>query len=801
MSVLYTPLHVHSSRGSLLDSTNTPESLVGKAKEYGLTSLSLTDHGTISNHVEFYKQCKENDIKPILGMEGYIANDMTIQDREQGFFHIVLLAKNKQGYRNLLKLTSIAQLEGFYYKPRIDLKTIKEKGLGKGIIASSACFVKGTEVLTRHGFKEIQNIKQDDCVLNRFGEWERVNFPTTRLYKGDGYVVKNVGDYREIKCTKDHKFLVVDQKNLTPRWETIDFIKNAKTKRFMLFPSKARYNICKDSIKRCEWERSIIKNTDNLRYRLPDNIKITPDLMRLFGIFLGDGSISITEKNKRICFTLNSDEYEYLKPTIENVEEELGIKFSVVTRLQRHRVDLSSASVEMVNLFYYLFGNCVASTKKVPERLKDISYELNMELMFGLIITDGYARMRKKDGYDYGEVSLCSISRQLIYDVQGIMANIGVRSNVTTMQEHTDKRHVRHKRSYYLTSNSIYVGKINKKKYYNHFEVLEIFYNHALTKTARTVEYNGVKYLKIGIRNIEKVNLNEPVFCLNNDTHSFVVNNCIVHNCLGGQAPQMVLNDNSKEDIVKAIQEYQSCFDEFYLELQGTSFDVDEQSEKQFKVNEALYRLSNELDIPLVVTSDSHFTNKEDYQLHNVFIQISQNRDNEVYKDCWLKSPQEMLEQNYGNIPQEIIAKAMQNTMDIADKCTVELELGHGYVPTAKLPSGFSNVESYFSKLVVDGCKKRGFDKFIGGKKKIYWDRIKEEYHVMKEKGFLHYFILLYDILNEARKRGLVTSPSARGSGASSLICYALGITNVDPIKHGLIFERFLTIEKKGLPD
>ena len=409
MSVLYTPLHVHSSRGSLLDSTNTPDSLIDKAREYGLTSIALTDHGTISNHVEFYKKCKDNDIKPILGMEGYIALDMTIQEREQGFFHIILLAKDKQGYRNLLKLTSIAQLEGFYYKPRIDLKTIKERGLGKGIIASSAC--------------------------------------------------------------------------------------------------------------------------------------------------------------------------------------------------------------------------------------------------------------------------------------------------------------------------------------------------------------------------------------------------------LGGQAPQMILNDSSREDIIKLVQEYQSCFDEFYLELQGTSFDIDEQSEKQFKVNEALYKLANELDIPLIVTSDSHYTDKEDYQLHNIFIQISQNRDNEVYKDCWLKSPQEMLEQNYGDIPQEVIAKAMQNTMDIADKCNVELELGHGYVPTAKLPSGFSNVESYFSKLVVDGCKKRGFDKFIGGKKKIYWDRIKEEYHVMKEKGFLHYFILLYDILNEASKRGLVTSPSARGSGASSLICYALGITNVDPIKHGLIFERFLTIEKKGLPD
>ena len=409
MERTYTPLHVHSSRGSLLDSTNTPESLVSKALENNIHSLAITDHGTISNHVNFYKACKDNNIKPILGMEGYIALDMNIKEREQGFFHIILLAKNQEGYRNLLKLTSIAQLEGFYYKPRIDLKTIKDKGLGKGIIASSAC--------------------------------------------------------------------------------------------------------------------------------------------------------------------------------------------------------------------------------------------------------------------------------------------------------------------------------------------------------------------------------------------------------LGGQIPQMILNNSPKEDIVELLQEYQSCFDELYLELQGTSFGIDHQSITQIKVNEVIYNLSQELNIPLIVTSDAHFTNKEDYQLHNVFIQISQNRDNEVYKDCWLKSPDEMLHQNYGNIPIEVIQEAINNTNAIAEKCSVELDLGHGYVPTAELPKRFPNVESYFSHLVIQGCKARGFDRFPAEKKQEYWDRIKEEYHVMKEKGFLHYFILLYDILNEAKKQGLVTSPSARGSGASSLICYALGITNVDPMKHGLIFERFLTIEKKGLPD
>lgn len=411
MELYYTPLHVHTSRGSLLDSTNTPKSLVARAKELGLKSLAITDHGYCSNHVDFYKECKASGIKPILGMEGYIANDMTIKDREQGFYHIILLAKNNKGYKNLLKISSLGHTKGFYYKPRVDLKTIRELNLGEGIVALSAC--------------------------------------------------------------------------------------------------------------------------------------------------------------------------------------------------------------------------------------------------------------------------------------------------------------------------------------------------------------------------------------------------------IGGQAPQMILKEEPLEDIKRKIKEYQDTFEEFYIELQPTNTKDSEQTQTQQYVNFALCQIASVLNIDLVATSDCHFTNKEDYDLHNVFIQISQDRDNEVYENCWLKSYEEMLNGKYcggTELTKEQKEAILSNTNKIANKCNVELEMGKSYIPSAELPNTRTK-ESQILELIVKGCKSRGFDKFDKDKKELYWDRIKSEYKVLEAKGFIDYFLLEYNIIHTARKNGIIISPTARGSGAGSLICYVLGLTHVDPIKYHLLFERFLTIEKKGLPD
>jgi DNA polymerase-3 subunit alpha len=134
---MFINLHTHS-HFSLLDGLATIDHLVAAAKEKGANALALTDHGVMSGAIEFYQKCKANDIKPIIGVEAYIATgDMNVRQQKDKPYHLILLAENNKGYKNLLKLTSLAHLNGFYYKPRIDWETLKKHS--EGLIALTAC--------------------------------------------------------------------------------------------------------------------------------------------------------------------------------------------------------------------------------------------------------------------------------------------------------------------------------------------------------------------------------------------------------------------------------------------------------------------------------------------------------------------------------------------------------------------------------------------------------------------------------------------------------------------------------------
>lgn len=136
-------LHVHDERGSLLDSILSIKDIVGFAKENNQKAIAITNHGTMYSYVDFYKECKKNNIKPIIGCEVYEVNNMNLKndtkDKRQQRFHLILLAKNKIGYLNLIKIVSDAYLKGFYTKPRIDLDYIESNNLGEGIICLTAC--------------------------------------------------------------------------------------------------------------------------------------------------------------------------------------------------------------------------------------------------------------------------------------------------------------------------------------------------------------------------------------------------------------------------------------------------------------------------------------------------------------------------------------------------------------------------------------------------------------------------------------------------------------------------------------
>ena len=132
-------LHVHTEY-SLLDGLSKTKRLIEYVKELGMTSLAITDHGAMYGAIEFYKNCQKEEVKPIVGMEAYITNvDRAMRGERSKIknFHLLLLAKNNEGYKNLMKLTSIAHLEGYYYKPRIDRETLEK--YSKGLVATSTC--------------------------------------------------------------------------------------------------------------------------------------------------------------------------------------------------------------------------------------------------------------------------------------------------------------------------------------------------------------------------------------------------------------------------------------------------------------------------------------------------------------------------------------------------------------------------------------------------------------------------------------------------------------------------------------
>jgi len=260
--------------------------------------------------------------------------------------------------------------------------------------------------------------------------------------------------------------------------------------------------------------------------------------------------------------------------------------------------------------------------------------------------------------------------------------------------------------------------------------------------------------------------------------------------CLQGEIPQLILA--KKIDLAKKkILFYKEIFgDDFYLEIMPFGKIKD-----QIKVNQALIALSKELKVPLVATCDVHYLSPEDAQAHEVLLAIQtksllsdKNRLSMKDDDFSFKSPKEVIE-FFKDVPE-----AIENTLKIASLCNLEFELGKVQMPKIKIEAGFDSF-SYLKKLAEEGLKKR-YQKISSQIK----DRFNYELEVIRKTGFADYFLIVADIVNWAKKEGIVVGPG-RGSAAGSLISYCLGITDVDPIKYSLLFERFLNPERVSMPD
>jgi DNA polymerase-3 subunit alpha len=260
--------------------------------------------------------------------------------------------------------------------------------------------------------------------------------------------------------------------------------------------------------------------------------------------------------------------------------------------------------------------------------------------------------------------------------------------------------------------------------------------------------------------------------------------------CLAGEIPTLLLNGEYEKAREKAL-EYQEIFGEnnFYLEIQDHGI-LD-----QKKVNSDLVTLSRETGIPLVATNDVHYILKEDAPVHDALlcIQTGKTLEDETRlkfptDEFYLKSSEEM-QDLFSYIPE-----AVENTCKIAEMCNVELDFNTMHLPAYRVPEGYTQDE-YLEKLCYEGLAERYTDITPEIKQ-----RLEYELDVIKKMGYSSYFLIVWDFINFARKNQIMVGPG-RGSAAGSLVAYCLHITNIDPLKYNLLFERFLNPERVTMPD
>jgi len=261
--------------------------------------------------------------------------------------------------------------------------------------------------------------------------------------------------------------------------------------------------------------------------------------------------------------------------------------------------------------------------------------------------------------------------------------------------------------------------------------------------------------------------------------------------CLAGEVNQAILENDLEKAKEAALWHKEVFGDDYYLEIQNNGI------KEQVLANQKLIELSRELNIPLVATNDAHYLKKEDAYNHEVLLCIQTGKrmsdaDRMRFEtdELYIKSPEEMID-FFKNVPE-----AIENTVKIAEKCNVEFEFGHTILPNYDVPEEFETHFEYLEKLTMDGLKQ----KYGENLSEEIINRAKYELDVINKMGYIDYFLIVWDYIYYAKTHGIPVGPG-RGSGAGSIVAYSIGITDIDPIAYGLIFERFLNPERISMPD
>jgi len=263
--------------------------------------------------------------------------------------------------------------------------------------------------------------------------------------------------------------------------------------------------------------------------------------------------------------------------------------------------------------------------------------------------------------------------------------------------------------------------------------------------------------------------------------------------CLHGEIALLLMDKDGTGGYARALSSadfYKQLFGEnFYIELMENGMP------EQKKANGFLIKLAKEMVLPVVATNDCHYLKREDAEAHEILVCIgtASTLDDPKHlkfatNEFYYKSPQEMTD-SFKDVPD-----AIKNTLSISEKCNLKMDTGKLYLPEYKVPDGYT-LDSYLKKLCEDGMKKR----YGAGSPEIR-ARMEHELKIISDMGYPGYFLIVWDFIHYAKQQGIPVGPG-RGSGAGAIVSYLLEITEVDPLKYGLLFERFLNPSRKTMPD
>ena len=288
--------------------------------------------------------------------------------------------------------------------------------------------------------------------------------------------------------------------------------------------------------------------------------------------------------------------------------------------------------------------------------------------------------------------------------------------------------------------------------------------------------------------------------CTVEDIKPYAENFVISSACLASK----LARESDFEKCIEYINEYKEAFPHFFLEMQSHSH------QDQCLYNQKILELSKRTNTPFIITTDSHAPKKEDLYYQDKLIQIGRKSSNndknaiensEVYEGCYMQSEDEIHEIMDSQIGYENVCLGLENTNKIADLIeNVDMPFQKPQLPTFPLPDGYRDNNEFLWHLVRQGWKDRGYDNLSEDEQQVRRTRLNYEMGIIHSMGFDGYFLFVWDFIKAAEKLGIEVG-KGRGSAAGSLVCYCCHITDIDPIKYGLIFERFLNPERVGLPD